>query len=258
MRRRGDATAIPMEFEMYVMPTFEFLRLSELVSHEKLMREGKLVRVDDSMNTIFYVSHEWTSLKHPDHSTAQLHTFQAVLLRMLRGALPETTPTFTDAIRLPKSVNITSSQWQWLVKDSFVWVDAISVRQERGGGVMVMVSALTVANIRHCHTQMPSKDREDVYEMANRSIAGYIERSSHFFAVVPTVKHGDNDDVTCDYGSWLRSACNRFELFALLLSRHERAPPIVRPNAACARRRSQIFTAAYEARLKFLCFLCHR
>ena len=131
MRRRGDTTAVPMEFGMFVMPTFEFLRLSELRSHEELMREGKLVRVDDSIQRIFYVSHEWTSLKHPDHSTSQLRTFQTVLLRMLRGVLPETAPTFVDAIRLPTTVNITSSQWQRLVKDSFVWLDFISVRDQQ-------------------------------------------------------------------------------------------------------------------------------
>ena len=128
MRQRGDTTAVPMEFGMYVMPTFEFLLLSELTSHEKLLREEKIVRVDDSMHNIFYVSHEWTSLEHPDHSTSQLLTFQAILLRMLRGVLPDTTPTFAVAVRFSKKVNITSAQWQGLVRDSFVWVDFISVR----------------------------------------------------------------------------------------------------------------------------------
>ena len=75
---------------------------------------------------------------------------------------------------------------------------------------------------------MPSKGRENEYAMASRSIAAYIERSSHFFAVCPTVTNGDHDDVTHDYGSWLQSSGCRFELFALLLSRHDRPPPIVR------------------------------
>jgi len=75
---------------------------------------------------------------------------------------------------------------------------------------------------------MPSKSKEIEYKMASRSIAAYIERSSHFFAVCPTVTNGDHDDVTHDYGSWLQSSGCRFELFALLLSRHDRPPPIVR------------------------------
>ena len=126
--RRGHETAVSMEFGMWVMPTHEFLRLSEIRPHEELRDEGKLMRVDDSVKRIFYVSHEWTSLRHPDHSMSQLHTFQSILLRMISGALPETSPTFVDAIRLPPNIKITSSQWKGLVEDSFIWMDFISVR----------------------------------------------------------------------------------------------------------------------------------
>ena len=144
LRQRGDATAVPMQFDMYVMPTFEFLRLSELRPHEELLGEGKLVRADDSMYHIFYVSHEWTSSETPDHSMSQLYTFQTILLRMLRGVLPETAPTFADAIRLPKTA-IASSQWQRLVKDSFVWWDFISVRSEQEYCGRVVVSFVNIA-----------------------------------------------------------------------------------------------------------------
>ena len=124
---RQHPTAISMEFDMWVMATSDFLRLAELLPYEELAAEGKLVRVDNSMQHVFYLSHEWTSLRHPDHSMAQLHTFQTLLLRMLLGTVPETSPTFTDAIRLPKKTKITSAQWHELVKDSFVWVDFMSV-----------------------------------------------------------------------------------------------------------------------------------
>jgi hypothetical protein len=83
------------------------------------------------------------------------------------------------------------------------------------------------------------------------SIPAYVERSSHFFAVVPTVKHADLDNVECDFGSWLqrgwvsvspmeqlthsvisyhtfvaRSQCC-VEMCALLLSRSKHMPVIV-------------------------------
>ena len=61
----------------------------------------------------------------------------------------------------------------------------------------------------------------------SRSIAAFVERCSHFFVVCPIVKSHDYSSVTCDYGSWLLSGENRFELFALLLSRRRRLPPIV-------------------------------
>ena len=131
MMKHGHATAIPIEHDMWVMPTWEFLQLSELQPHEELLAAGKLVRADDAMRRIFYVSHEWTSSEHPDHSTSQLRSFQAILLRMLHGTCPETSPAFNDAVRLPPGVKITSGEWQTLVRDSFVWLDFISVRRDR-------------------------------------------------------------------------------------------------------------------------------
>ena len=123
-----DFEAEDHTWDMWVMPTCEYVRLSMLRSHEELRAEGKVVRVDRSMVRIFYISHEWTSLQHPDHSMSQLRTFQLVLLRMLRGDLPDISPIFSDAVRLPRNVSIVSSQWQTLVQDSFVWMDCISVR----------------------------------------------------------------------------------------------------------------------------------
>jgi hypothetical protein len=86
------------------------------------------------------------------------------------------------------------------------------------------------------------------------SIPAYVERSSHFFAAVPTVKHANLEDVECGLGSWLergwvlvapreplalthmlgqcshtcapRSQC-RVEMYALLLSRSKHLPVIV-------------------------------
>ena len=45
-------------------------------------------------------------------------------------------------------------------------------------------------------------DTSDLIKAVN-SIPSYIERSSHFFACVPTVKHCDREGVMCDFGSWL-------------------------------------------------------
>ena len=132
---RSHETAIEMEYSMWVMPTHEFLQLSELLPHEDLCAAGKVVRADNSMDRIFYLSHEWTSEHHPDHSTSQLHTMQTILLRMLRGTLRDTSPTFTDAMRLPSNTSISSAEWKKLVIDSFIWMDFISVRGETESAV---------------------------------------------------------------------------------------------------------------------------
>ena len=37
---------------------------------------------------------------------------------------------------------------------------------------------------------------------AVNSIPAYIERSTHFFALCPTVQHAELSGVLCDFGSW--------------------------------------------------------
>ena len=127
-RHFRGSTAVTMEYEMWCLPASEFLLLSKLRPHEELLAEGKLVQWDASRTTVFYVSHQWTSTNHPDYSTDQLRTFQSLLLRMIRGTVPETAPTFVDAVRLPSNVKISTQQWQTLVQDAVVWMDYLSVR----------------------------------------------------------------------------------------------------------------------------------
>ena len=62
---------------------------------------------------------------------------------------------------------------------------------------------------------------------ALHSMPAYIERSSHVFAICPTVRHRDRTDVVCDYSSWLRNGECRVQLSALMLARHNELPVIV-------------------------------
>lgn len=128
LRGRRASTAVAMEYPMWVMPVSEFLRLSSLRPHEELRVEGKVVECDPSHTTVFYISHQWTSSNHPDDSTTQLRALQTLLLRMQRGELPETAPTFVDAIRLPSNVKVKRKAWKARVTDAFIWMDYLSVR----------------------------------------------------------------------------------------------------------------------------------
>ena len=62
---------------------------------------------------------------------------------------------------------------------------------------------------------------------AVNSIPAYIERSTHFFAVCPTIRHQDLTKVTCDYGSWSGRGWCRLELLALWLARYSNLSGIV-------------------------------
>ena len=130
-RGRRASTAVAMEYPMWLMPVSQFLRLSELRPHEELRAEGKIVECDLSHTTVFYISHQWTSLTHPDDSTTQLRALQTLLLRMQHGELPETSPTFADSVHLPSNMKIKGETWKTLVADSFIWMDFLSVRSFR-------------------------------------------------------------------------------------------------------------------------------
>lgn len=69
-------------------------------------------------------------------------------------------------------------------------------------------------------------DTSDLIKAVN-SIPSYIERSSHFFACVPTIKHCDLEGAVCDYGSWLSRGWCRLEMFSLLFKRFNEMPVIV-------------------------------
>jgi hypothetical protein len=65
-----------------------------------------------------------------------------------------------------------------------------------------------VSRLSHSYISVPQigsyfdSEKSDLMR-AVASIPAYVERSSHFFAVVPTVKHSDLEGVECDLGSWL-------------------------------------------------------
>ena len=129
---RSGQTAVPMQFDMWVMPVAEMLKLSELRPHQELRAAGKLVRWNASMKGVFFLSHQWTAFTRPDHSTAQLRTVQRLLTRMIQGELPTTAPSFVDALRFSSKVKVTSREWKELAPHSFVWMDYISVRDWGG------------------------------------------------------------------------------------------------------------------------------
>ena len=125
---RAGETAVLMQAEMWLMPVSEFVKLQTLRPHQDLLAEGKLTRWDSSMTSVFFLSHQWTSFDHPDHTLQQLRSMQRLITRMITGQCPETVPSFMEAIRLPKNFRITSAQWQKIAEKAFIWVDFFSVR----------------------------------------------------------------------------------------------------------------------------------
>ena len=121
-------TAVPMQFPMMLIHVSDFVQLDVLRPHQVLKAQGKLVEWSAEMQVIFFLSHQWTSFSHPDHATVQLRTMQKLFIRMLRGDLPKTSPSYSEAVRLPPNISISSRDWKALVPHAYVWIDFISVR----------------------------------------------------------------------------------------------------------------------------------
>jgi hypothetical protein len=101
-------TAIEMQYPMWVMPVSEFIKLTKLEPHQKLRADNRIVQWDKSMKRIFFMSHQWTSFANPDPTAEQLRAMQRIILRMMAGKLPKTSPSFVDAVYLPSTLSVTS------------------------------------------------------------------------------------------------------------------------------------------------------
>ena len=56
-----EESGIVMQFPMFVIPVHKFLGLDKFLLHQELRRENMLVERDASMETVIFVSHQWTS-----------------------------------------------------------------------------------------------------------------------------------------------------------------------------------------------------
>jgi len=206
-------TAVPLQYPFYVIRVNHFLEMKVLRPHQELTAQGIVKEWDPSMKNVLFLSHQWTSWAHPDHTGEQLRTMQRLLTRMLSGDVGTVEPTFADKGYLPAGLKVTSEEWKELLihGDVFIWMDLLSMpqpgtfRDRRGMEVATSLDELI---------------------KAVRSIPAYVELSSHFFVLCPAVVHKDTGEL-CDYGSWLDRGWCRLEQMSLALSCSGENPVIV-------------------------------
>ena len=232
---RGGKTVIKMQADMWVMPVHVFVSLKEVRPHQELRREGKLVRWNNSMRTVIFLSHQWTAFDEPDHTREQLRTVQRMIHRMVSGTCPDTAPTFADAAIFSSSrLRITSSQWQDSVRDAFICASTRRASRVRRrihrprphARARAPCAGLDYFSIPQIGSYFNGDVQSELVKAVN-SIPAYIERSSHFFVVCPTVEHLNFPDELCNFGSWQARGWCRVEQCALLLARHNELPAIV-------------------------------
>ena len=87
-------TAVEMKYPMWLVPVSAFVKLTKLEPHQVMRHRGELVRWEPSMQTVFFLSHQWTSFEHPDHTMDQVRCFKRLLIRMMKGEVATTVPDF--------------------------------------------------------------------------------------------------------------------------------------------------------------------
>ena len=127
---------------MFVMSVADFMELSSLAPHQELLAEHKVVPWNASMSTVFFVSHEWTSFTHPDHSLDQSRALKTLLIRMLRGECPQTSPSFAHAVYLPSDVSVSPAEWQSLVRGRDIGSGCVAVSAILGRPIVPARSSL--------------------------------------------------------------------------------------------------------------------
>jgi len=88
------------------------------------------VERDASMETVIFVSHQWTSYDHPDHTGRQLSTLQRMFARMITGDVPEVDAPFVDQAAFKGKVKVAPREWKGMLRNSYIWVDFAGVPQK--------------------------------------------------------------------------------------------------------------------------------
>ena len=127
---RGRQSRLREQYPMWLLPLHHLLNLTELLPHQELRRQRKLVRRTALMKTIIFVSHQWTSFDHPDHTGRQLRALQVMFQRMLTGDVPTVDVPLSDKATLSGEVKIEPHRWKDTLSNAYIWIDYAGVPQK--------------------------------------------------------------------------------------------------------------------------------
>ena len=88
------------------------------------------------MKTVIFVSHQWTSFDHPDHSGRQMRALQRMFQRMLTGQVPEVDVPFADKSTFKGKVKVAPHEWKGILGNAHIWVDYAGVPQKQTKAVL--------------------------------------------------------------------------------------------------------------------------
>jgi ankyrin repeat protein len=199
----GQTIHVRNPYPVYVMRLADVLALDKWAGHEELLHQGKIIRYNAAtMKTVIFVSQEWTSIDHPDHTRLRLTTLQGVLRRMRSGLMPRVGAP--AGLRLAASntlSSISTQQFSELTQDAVIWYSHISL-PKRG-------------------VELDGRQRE-----LERVIACIFESVSMMLCICAPVVHRERGDVR-NLLTWQQQGQSRLEILATLLQTRTRNLPVL-------------------------------
>lgn len=203
-KARTNLTAFALEdhvkktFPMYVMPIATFLELETMRPYEELLAEGKIFEWDENAGPVFFLSHQWTSFDHPDHTGAQLATAKAVFQDIAKGKIAD--------------LFVTNKEWEdWSLKDSIFARNGMELPYDKLTPEQLAAEA-TGGNVWLDFACVPqAADAQDARLNAIESIPHYIDAALTFMVLCPKIAHDDPARGSCDLHSWRQRGWCRLE-----------------------------------------------
>lgn len=194
----GDLLPTGMLFPMWVLSVQDFLAMEGTPKyHQELMEGELLVKWCPTLFTVF-VSHQWSSITHPDSEGKQVAVLRQAMHSIISGSLSVATTIEEEAVfkyfkRMP--VHIRES-----LRTGYIWMDWFAIPQLRPGCAEADV-------------------KREMLKAVN-SIPSYVAKADLFIVVAPSQNHYDTGSVL-DFSSWSDRGWCRTELACRALAERD-------------------------------------
>lgn len=174
-----------MTYPYYTVSMDTLLAMEKMRPHEQLLEDDLLVQFEPGMGKAAFISHQWTSLQHPDPEFTQMRIFQDALKNMMTKGTWIYPDIATEYNTPGKSMHLKELR----SKPLFFWYDYFSIPQ--------------LSDSKWClgGLQMCAQDR------AIESIPAYVDRCESWHKKCYSADSGSSGVLTASIG---RVACLRF------------------------------------------------
>lgn len=148
---------------------------------------------------MFFLSHQWTSFDHPDHTGAQLATAKAVFQDIAKGKIAD--------------LFVTPKEWEdWSLKDAIMARTFKSNLPYEPLKPEQIAAEATRGHVWLDYACVPqAADAQDARLNAIESIPHYIDAALTFMVLCPKIAHEDASRGSCDLHSWRERGWCRLE-----------------------------------------------